>query len=266
MVVGSSVHHTGVVGNSSMSLSFREKLSSAVSGLSKYRVVSYIDGFNLYFGIRQEAIKRGTLAAPDPAWYRYMWLDLHAMCDRMLTDRQQLAAVKYFTAPITTSKGKQERQNAYLDALRTLPTIEIIFGRFEPDRKECDKCGHPAYHPQEKKTDVNIATALICDALDDKYDTAIIVTGDSDLVPALEAVKRLRPNKRLVAAFPPNRYAKELEDATHVRPIRIWEPLLRKSRLPEAIKRTGLPDLNCPHKYSGTKDCTSDTKVLPQKK
>ncbi len=241
-----------------MILSFREKLSSAVAELPKYKVITYIDGFNLYFGMRWEATKRGSKSEPDPAWYRYMWLDLQAMCRRMLTNRQELVAIKYFTAPITGSKGKQERQNAYLDALRTLPLVEIVFGRFEPNRNECDRCGHPAYHPQEKKTDVNIATALICDALDNKYDTAILVTGDSDIVPALEAVKRLKPEKRLVAAFPPNRYSKELEDATHVKPpIRIWEPLLRKSRLPDVIKRQGLPDVVCPHKYSGQPGCTS---------
>ena len=207
--------------------------------------------------MRWEAIQRGTADAPDEAWYRYMWLNLHAMCSRMLTDRQQLAAIKYFTAPITGSKAKQERQNAYLDALRTLPLVEIIFGRFQPDRKVCSKCGHRGFHPQEKKTDVNITAALICDALDNKYDTAILITGDSDLVPALQAVKKIKPDKRLVCAFPPHRYSKELEDVTGVKPIRIWEPLLRKSRLPNVIKRDGLPDVICPHKYSGQKGCTS---------
>jgi uncharacterized LabA/DUF88 family protein len=243
-----------------MSLSFREKLSSAIAELPKYRVITYIDGFNLYFGIRQEAKKRGKMDCPDPSWYRYMWLDLEKMSTLMLTNRQELVAVKYFTASITGSKPKQERQNAFLDALRVNPKIEIIFGRFEPNRNECDHCGHPAYHPQEKKTDVNIATAMICDALEDRYDTAIIVTGDSDLTPALGAVKRLRPDKRLIAAFPPNRYSKEMEDVTLVPPIRIWETILRKSRLPEIIKRSGLPDVVRPHKYSGQPGCTSEAK------
>src|SRR5207248_1507058 len=133
------------------------------------------------------------------------------LSQRMLSPLQELSMTKYFTAPITGNKVKQERQNAYLDALRTLKDVEIMFGRFQPDRKDCDRCGHTAYHPQEKKTDVNIATSLICDAIEDKFDTAIIITGDSDIVPALEAVKRLKPTKRLVAAFPPNRYSKELQ-------------------------------------------------------
>jgi uncharacterized LabA/DUF88 family protein len=257
VVVGSSVLHAGAV-DTAMILSFREKLSTALAVLPKYKVITYIDGFNLYFGIRWEAIKKGSKSEPNPAWYRYLWLDLHAMGRLMLTDRQELIATKYFTAPITGRRPKQARQNAYLDALRTIPEVEITFGRFEPNRNECDRCGHPAYHPQEKKTDVNIATALICDALGDKFDTAILVTGDSDLVPALAAVKRLKPDKRLVAAFPPNRHSTELEKMSDAR-LRIWEPLLRKSRLPEIIKREGLPDIVCPHKYSGMKGCTAES-------
>jgi uncharacterized LabA/DUF88 family protein len=245
-----------------MSLSFRDKLSSAIQVLPKYKVIIYVDGFNLYFGIRQEAIKRGSKVAPDPTWYRYVWLNIQAMGSRMLTSRQELVAIKYFTAPITGRKGKQERQNAFLDALRTLPMVEIILGRFEPDRKECDRCGHPAYHPQEKKTDVNIATALICDAYDNLYDTAIIITGDSDLVPALQAAKKLRPDKRFIVAFPPNRYSKEMEDATKMRPIRIWKPMLRKSLFPEVIKRQDLPDIVRPHKYSGLAGCTASVNTV----
>jgi uncharacterized LabA/DUF88 family protein len=200
----------------------------------------------LYFGIREEAIKRGSIDDPDRRWYRYLWLNLDALGRNMLTPNQELAATKYFTAHITTSKGKQERQNAYLDALRTVPSIQIILGRFQKDRKACDKCRHVAYHPQEKKTDVNIATNLICDALDDSFDTAIIVTGDSDLVPALQTVRKLKPKKRLVVAFPPNRYSKEMQDLAHVLPIKIWDSLLKKSRFPDLIQRNGLPDLVCP--------------------
>jgi hypothetical protein len=139
------------------------------------------------------------------------------------------------------------------------PDTEIIFGRFQPDPKSCDKCGHANFHPQEKKTDVNIATNLICDALDDKFDTALLITADSDLVPAIEAVKKLKPQKRITVAFPPGRYSKELENTCHAM-IRIWEPVLRKSRLPEKIARHGLPDIIRPQKYSGVKGCTADAK------
>ncbi len=232
------------------------------SEIKKFRTITYVDGYNLYFGMLQEAVARGSKQEPNAAWYRYMWLDLESMAQSMLRPNQVLTAVKYFTSPISSGKGKQERQNAYLDALRTKALVQIIFGRFQPDRKECDRCGHPAYHPQEKKTDVNIATNLICDALEDKYDTALLITGDSDLVPAVDAVKRLRPEKRLIIAFPPNRYSAELASSTGGKPLRIWEPLLRQNRLPDLIQRKGLPDIPCPLKYSGEPGCTAQPKLV----
>ena len=230
----------------------------------KFGVITYIDGYNLYFGMLDEATRRGSRAEPNASYYRHMWLDIQGLAESLLRPNQELISVKYFTSPISTGKGKQERQNAYLDALRTKSKVEIIFGRFQPDRKECDHCGHPAYHPQEKKTDVNIATHLICDAIENRYDTALLVTGDSDLVPALEAVKRLAPTKRLVVVFPPNRRSIELGGASGGSPIQIWEPLLRKNRLLDLIKREGLPDIVCPAKYSGVAGCTA--RVAPSPK
>jgi uncharacterized LabA/DUF88 family protein len=222
-----------------------------------FRVITYIDGYNLYFGMLYEAKKRGSPVEPDASYYRHMWLDIQGLAESLLKPNQELVQVKYFTSAISNGKGKQERQNAYLDALRTREKLEIILGRFQPDSKECDHCGHKAYHPQEKKTDVNIATNLICDAIEDRYDTALLITGDSDLVPALQAVKRLRPEKRLVVVFPPNRRSMELANSSGGPPIQIWETMLRQNRLPDSIKREGLPDITCPVKYSGVKGCTA---------
>lgn len=40
---------------------------------------------------------------------------------------------------------------------------------------------------EEKMTDVNIAVELLGDAQDDAFDTAIIISGDSDLTPPVRA-------------------------------------------------------------------------------
>lgn len=240
-----------------MSINSPEKLSIPQR---KFRVITYIDGYNLYFGMHEEAVIRGNKAEPNAAYYRHMWLDVQGLATSILLPSQELVGVKYFTSPIRHNRGKQERQTKYLDALRTKPLIEIVLGRFQPDRKECQSCGHSAYHPQEKKTDVNIAVSLICDALEERYDTALLITGDSDLVPAVEAVKRLTPHKRIVVAFPPRRQSSELEAASGGKAIRIWEAPLKKNRLPDVIARPGLPDIVCPHKYSGTAGCTAPPK------
>ena len=53
-------------------------------------------------------------------------------------------------------------------------------------------------------TDVNIAVELLVDAQDNKIDTAIIVSGDSDLTRPIEVVLQRYSNKRVIIAFPPN--------------------------------------------------------------
>ncbi len=49
---------------------------------------------------------------------------------------------------------------------------------------------------REKGIDVKIATDLIAGAVDDKYDTAIVVSSDTDLIPALDWIKH-RQNKKV---------------------------------------------------------------------
>lgn len=48
---------------------------------------------------------------------------------------------------------------------------------------------------REKGIDVKIATDLIAGAVDDKYDTAIVVSSDTDLIPALDWVKHRQHKK-----------------------------------------------------------------------
>ena len=55
-------------------------------------------------------------------------------------------------------------------------------------------------------TDVNIATHLLVDAYQDKYDMAMLISGDSDLVPPIKAVHENFPAKRVFVAFPPKRH------------------------------------------------------------
>jgi hypothetical protein len=55
-------------------------------------------------------------------------------------------------------------------------------------------------------TDVNIATQILIDAYQDKYDMAMLISGDSDLVPPMRAVHEIFKNKRVFVAFPPKRH------------------------------------------------------------
>lgn len=65
--------------------------------------------------------------------------------------------------------------------------------------KALDAAGISSLHVErlrEKGIDVKIATDLIVGAVDDKYDTAIVVSSDTDLVPAIDW-SRMRKKKHV---------------------------------------------------------------------
>ncbi len=55
-------------------------------------------------------------------------------------------------------------------------------------------------------TDVNIATSMIIDAYKDEFDMAMLISGDSDLVPPIKSIHDNFKNKRVFIAFPPKRH------------------------------------------------------------
>ena len=91
--------------------------------------------------------------------------------------------------------------------------VRLIEGHFQDKFRECRNCGARWVVYEEKEADVNIAIAMPTDAARDVYDTALLISADSDLRPAIAAVKRLRVGKRIVAAFPLRRRSKDLAQA-----------------------------------------------------
>ena len=56
--------------------------------------------------------------------------------------------------------------------------------------------------PEEKRTDVNIAVTMLDDAYQDLCERFVIVSGDSDLVPAVDQVKARFPEKEVIVYLP----------------------------------------------------------------
>ena len=196
------------------------------------RVAVYIDGLNLYYGMKSKG------------WRRYYWLDLQRLSENMMRHYQQLQFVRYFTAkllPDYTSAARIERQDAYLQALSYLPKVDIQYGFHIPKTITCPHCGEGMRTYEEKMTDVNIAVALLEDAHDDLYDAAILISADSDLTRPVEIVRQKYANKRVIVMFPPNRISRDLRDAASVS-SRITRDTLRDSQLPDPVaKPDGYP-------------------------
>ncbi|MCX7726646.1 MAG: NYN domain-containing protein, partial [Chitinispirillaceae bacterium] len=101
---------------------------------------------------------------------------------------------------------------------------------------------------EEKETDVNIAIKLFEEAIKDTYDIAMIISSDSDLLPALRAVKRNYPNKSFGVIIPPLRQAELLKkEADFYRKIKFKH--LKSCRLPERIDLGDGKTLDCPEKW-----------------
>lgn len=184
------------------------------------RVIAYIDGYNLYWGIKDARLRR------------FLWLDLQQMVREFLLERQALVATKYFTSRVTEPQDSVRRQSAYIDALKSRGT-EIIEGRHGRELDRCE-CGRTYASSAEKMTDVNIALSIVRDAHRKQFDTAVLVTGDSDQVPTIQMIRQEYPQLRVVVLFPPERVSKHLKQAAHVS-LNINENHLRSCQLPNQV-------------------------------
>lgn len=196
------------------------------------KTIVYIDGFNFYYG----AVKNTP----------YKWLDFSQLC-RFLLPQNNIIKIKYFTALVTarpTDPDKTTRQQVYLRALRTIPNLEIIRGHFLEHEVMMPLAGNTGGKQQyarvikteEKGSDVNIAAHMINDGYKGLYETAILISNDSDLV---EPIKIVRNELKLPVGIlnPHDKPSNELRKvASFIKPIR--QGVLAASQFPLTLQDT----------------------------
>jgi len=150
----------------------------------------YVDGFNLYYG----SLK----------YTNYKWLDISKLVTALFPTTT-VNKIRYFTANVKSWKHDPDapvRQNIYLRALATIPNLTIHKGRFAL-RGVCLPQFPLAYingnttrppqnvqvlKPEEKRSDVNLATCLLKDCYTNDFDEAVIISNDSDLSLPIQVV------------------------------------------------------------------------------
>jgi hypothetical protein len=145
------------------------------------KTILYIDGFNLYFS----AVKGTPLR----------WLNPVALVQNMFP-RNQIVSTKYFTARVSALPDNPDqpmRQDVYWRALRTLPNFVIIEGKFRTRQIRAKVVNPPpntmeVFKTEEKGSDVNLGAHLLIDAFYNRFEAAIVITGDSDLITPIEMV------------------------------------------------------------------------------
>lgn len=199
------------------------------------RTCVYVDGFNLYFG----ALKKTN----------YKWLDIKALCTNLLQPHNKIVSIKYFTAHVSGTAqdpNKSIHQQLYLRALKhTTPELMVILGQFTTHKvkKRLVTPINNVRHAEilettEKGSDVNLAVHLLNDAWLDKYDCAIVISGDSDLATAIHLVKSFHTQK-IVGVISPGKRSMSKE-------------LVKVSDFVKAISTTSLINSQFPALIPGT--------------
>ena len=199
-------------------------------GLVLRRVNVYIDGFNLYYGVARNT--------------PYRWLDLRRLSEGLIQrPDHEIHRIRYFTARVAGDEAST-RQDVYLRALRTIPSLTIHEGHF---------LTHPVTLPltdgtgmaqvdrtEEKGSDVNLASYLLFDAFDRDFETALVISNDTDLVFPVSEVRRRFDVVVGVAApvyhadrHPSQALVKATDFNVHI--TRRRRKLLRESRLPNPV-------------------------------
>lgn len=152
------------------------------------RAYVYVDGFNLYY-----RALRGT---------DYKWLNIRKLAESLLDPEDDVQIIRYFTARVSPRAGDPDaprRQQIFFSALSTIDGFKFHYGRFLPKTK-WRPIVHPAWQPavkvevhdtEEKGSDVNLASHLLNDAYQNRFDIALVISQDTDLC---EPIRMVRDN------------------------------------------------------------------------
>ena len=170
--------------------------------MPKERVAVYIDGFNLYHAIKD--LKE-----------RLKWLNLMKLANLLIgKNTQEIVSVKYFSAlgnhfSNTEFVHRLTRHRAYVKALEA-KGVDVRLGNFAKRDMHYSSPRGSYYRAkwrryEEKQTDVGIAVNLINDAHLDLFDRALVISLDTDMIPAFKAMAEVFPHKKVVCVAPPSR-------------------------------------------------------------
>ena len=172
------------------------------------RTAFFVDGYNLYYGALH--------ASP------YKWLDLQALLKSILqiqVPHATVASIDYYASPViarlaTRGQASNEAHNRYIRALQARG-VAVTLGshRLAPGYAPRHIAGQQAsrqdqvkiWQLEEKQTDVNVAlgmyrTASPAEQLE--IEQIVLVSGDTDLAPALALIRQDFPKLQLGVILP----------------------------------------------------------------
>ncbi len=203
------------------------------------RIMFLVDGFNLYHALDYSPSDK------NPRRYKkYLWLSLAKLAQSYVTKTDTIEGVFYFTTLAMWDTGKVARHKLFIKA-NEVEGVEVVYGEFKRKEKRCPKCHQNFWTVEEKQTDVNIALKLFQLAVQDRYDKAIIISGDTDLLPSVKAVQTTFPGKQIGVVLPIGRASEDFKKNADFN-FKMKEHQLQNSRFPDTITLRDGTTLSCP--------------------
>jgi len=199
------------------------------------RISFFIDGFNFYHALDNDHLRN------------FKWINLRKLAESYLLKQDSISDIFYFTAFATWNPDKVKRHKLFIRAQESFG-VKTVLGEFRSTTKRCRNCGKSYETFEEKETDVNIAIALLEQARLNRYDNAIILSKDSDQVPAIRAVQKNYPAKKIGVLIPPGGRAKLLsQEADFYSKIGLKQ--LTTSRMPDQMTLADGSQIYCPQEW-----------------
>jgi uncharacterized LabA/DUF88 family protein len=194
-----------------------------------------VDGFNVYHSLREVEALTGN---------RVRWLDLRKLLSAHLQpvrnavgERVDVSKICYFSALAhhltTTDRDVVNRHCAYISALESTG-VEVVLSKFKAKDVKCPTCGRTYKRHEEKETDVAIAAKLLDVLARNQCDIVVLVTGDTDQIPAIRTAKGLFPHRKIGVGFPFMRHTRELTEVADFT-FTIGQKEMQRSQFPGEV-------------------------------
>ncbi|PIP28114.1 MAG: hypothetical protein COX29_02890 [Candidatus Moranbacteria bacterium CG23_combo_of_CG06-09_8_20_14_all_35_22] len=145
------------------------------SKIKQKRIAIYVDGSNLYYKLRD-------LEIPNITYFDYGGLSKWLARDRIIISK------RYYIGIVRTKENDEKGQKLRKNQQRLFNHLCSPLQGFIVKQGYLMK-NDGVYH--EKGVDVKMAVDLLVGAYEDLYDTAILISSDTDLIPAIQKIKHL---------------------------------------------------------------------------
>jgi uncharacterized LabA/DUF88 family protein len=181
------------------------------------KVSFLIDGFNFYYSV---------VRVQQDFNIKAKWFNYRALCEFYKIDFQskkqnyqlEINEIYYFTSLIIkkynmSGKDYDRKITKQLKYNQVLEDMGIIIekGKFKKISLKCPNCNFKYNKPVEKQTDIKIAVKLLEILYLGISDVIFIISGDTDLTPAIKSAKKIFKDKLIVVVIPYGNRSEELK-------------------------------------------------------